>query len=181
LSIPKSRILLICFITASLTFASNNAPIHISADGDTLYSDEFLRIKSADKPPIISTGGLLGSAGQGSIASTIWGPEVRLTNSADTGRAVSEHFETIRGDTIFLTTPISARPWAEGAPFLMGSLNDGESWEGPWCIVNDDTAQSSGFSFLYFHDNVLLVGGGYSMIVKTTTTIWMRNIVRIWA
>jgi hypothetical protein len=120
-----------------------------STDGDTAYLKDLAVIRDSgahtitDPPPA-----LLGSAPDGFITTTTWGPEIRLTHITDSIGGITQNpFGTIIQDTIVITFDISV-DWSAAAPYAMKTTVAGDTWSPPFGISNPDTGQEATHLFI---------------------------------
>jgi hypothetical protein len=138
--------------------ADSQSP-RFSADGDTAYIGQNAAIRTDGHEHPSTFGAMLGTAPQGTIANTNWGPEVRLTHTQDsTGGITQNPFGTVWQDTLFIAFDLHTS-WSGGAPFLLKSSDAGETWSDPWSITNPDTAQDATNLFINLYNGRLNTAG----------------------
>ena len=150
---------LLILAATGITESAHSGPPYFSPDGDTVYfgNEAIVRARSFEQAPRAPA--LLGTAPDDHIA-TVWGPEVRLTFYGDTIGITSSPVATACGDTIFVAFSRNSY-WASDAPFIMSSFDGGETWAEPWCITEDDSAQTTVNKFITYKRGRLNVGTTY--------------------
>ncbi len=134
----------------------SQSPIY-AEDSSYVKIGTYQILKALEKEPLNSNGSLLGKAG-GHLATTTWGPEIRMTFGDSTSYMRQPHTVAICGDTIFMSYGCSDS-WSELTPYLMKSTDNGDSWSNAWQIMGPETAREMGSTFINYYRHRLNIGG----------------------
>jgi hypothetical protein len=145
-------IIVIIFLCSWPAYAGWSEP-RLSPNGDTLYIGSKAIEKSNGHENFSTIGARLGTASPGTVTSTYWGPEIRLTNDSNSTSIAQGPVATVEGDTLVTVFSLNA-PWGV-APYIMKSTDAGDNWTDPLCITNADTAQSAYNLFIHLYDGKL--------------------------